>query len=972
LAFCLFVFFLIFSSFAQVGKDCSNPMIINSLPFTMSGTTNGFGMDYQVGPNNTTYMTGNDYVFSFQPAYDMKISITLSNTNSVCGLFLADSCPDAPGVHYVSYIEAPSGNPPVMTNVQVYSDTIYYIIIDTWNVANLFPSTTFNISIVQAYNIDLEACKVYLPFTSCELTDSTPFVIQYKNVGIDTLYNVLLGYQVNNDTPVYDTHWDTIIPGQTNYFLFLTYYDLSLPNTIYMVKMFTAYPGDENHQNDTIYFPIANNETVNTFPYFQNFETDTKGWSTAWIDQTKPGTSWEWGTPNKPIINSAATGIKCWVTDTSGTYLSNENSYVIGPCFDFSSITLPVIDLDIWYEADVPDIAFIEFTTDHTNGQNINWHQLGNTGDGNNWYNTPLGNPAAGWNGSSGGWLHARHALDTLGGKPYVQLRITFISGNNNVKEGFAFDNINISESPFNDLSVAQIIYPTSSCNLAATDSVIVKIINHGMNSVNNFDVKCSVDGGSTYITETIADTLNFLDTMIYKFTSNFDFSIIGMYNVIATTALPLEQNFSNDTAKADVMHYNNISIYPYIENFENNDGTWFASGMNSSWQWGIPNDTVLTTAASGTHIWATNLSGYHNLAEESYVTSPCFDLSAMTNPKLKMLIWYNETYPTYTQFNISSDGGNNYLTLGSAADPNWYNAGQAWTHSSSGWKQVEHSLLSYAGNSDIRLQFFFKGTIQNTGFAFDSIVICDAPVAVFTEGIATERYFVKFINSSLNADSCLWEFGDGTTSNLTNPPEHSYPNSDSVLVTLFVYNPCGIDSIIKWVNPKCDKPTASFIEDITIKGYFVKFINLSTNADSCLWEFGDGTTSNLTNPPEHSYPNSDSVLVTLFVYNPCGTDSIKKWVHPRYVGIYENDLSNFVKLFPNPTKDELNINFSEELGKCVIEINNIQGETVIKKVVDVNQNTKLQIPTDKLSSGLYFVKITNTKGVLNSKMIKQ
>ena len=76
--------------------------------------------------------------------------------------------------------------------------------------------------------------------------------------------------------------------------------------------------------------------------------------------------------------------------------------------------------------------------------------------------------------------------------------------------------------------------------------------------------------------------------------------------------------------------------------------------------------------------------------------------------------------------------------------------------------------------------------------------------------------------------------------------------------------------------------------------------------------------------------------------------------------------------MFPNPTKDELNINFSEELGKCVIEINNNQGETVIKKVVDVNQNTKLQIPTDKLSSGLYFVKITNTKGVLNSKMIKQ
>ena len=123
-------FFLTFSSFAQVGKDCSNPMIINSLPFTMSGTTNGFGNDYQVGPNNTTYMTGNDYVLRFQPAYNMKISIALTGTSSFCGLFLADSCPDAPGVNYISYIEAQSGNPSI-SNIQVYSDTIYYIIIDT-------------------------------------------------------------------------------------------------------------------------------------------------------------------------------------------------------------------------------------------------------------------------------------------------------------------------------------------------------------------------------------------------------------------------------------------------------------------------------------------------------------------------------------------------------------------------------------------------------------------------------------------------------------------------------------------------------------------------------------------------------------------------------------------------------------------------------------------------------------------------
>ena len=975
----LFVCFsLTFSSFAQVGKDCINPLVINALPYSATGlTTNGFGDDYSVPCTTcsaTNFMSGNDFVFSFQPLSDMNVSIKLSEITTFAGpgsvgLFLVNGCPTDPLTICIAKAEGPASGftYPEILNQHVSADTLYYIIVDTWNFAGLNPSTGFNIEVYEAFNLDVETIMIFEPRTGCNLANER-FVILFRNLSIDTLFSVPVGYQVDNNPPVYETRNDTALPGHEYFYTFSTYSDLSMPNTTYMIKMFTSLPGDGNVLNDTLYFPVTNNTTITTFPYLQDFESNSLGWTTAWIVPKETETSWQWGTPAKPVINEAASGTKCWVTDTIGSNFPNEHSYVIGPCFDFSSITLPVIDLDIWYYTSTYDIAQIEFSTDHGIAIAIHWTNIDDIGFGQNWYNTPPSVPESGWNGSSGGWLHALHTLDTLGGKPYVIFRVSFKGGINAVNEGFAFDNFRVSESPLSDLSVNQIVSPQNSCGLSGVDSVRIKIINHGMTSQHDFEVKCSIDGGNNYITEVVTDTLDFLESKIYTFSTPFNFSNPGTYPIVATTILLGDQNSANDTANTEVMNYPIISSFPYQEDFETNDGYWYSSGLNNSWQWGIPNDTVLTTAASGTHIWATNLSGYHNLAEESYVTSPCIDLSSITNPKLKMMIWYEETYPTYCQLKISTDGGNIYAPLGSASDPNWYNAGYAWTYSSSGWKQVEHSLLNYAGNQDVRLQFYFYGTIQNTGFAFDSIVICDAPVPDFSENIFLVNLQVQFNNSSYLIDSCLWNFGDSTFSNEVNPV-HIYTSSDSVLVTLIVYNICGSDSIKKWVHP-CVAPIADFSETTSIVNLQVQFNNSSYLIDSCLWNFGDSTFSNEVNPV-HIYTSSDSVLVTLIVYNICGSDSIKKWVHPKTVGIAENDLNNLIKLYPNPVNNELTVDISGESGDFVFELSNIQGEIILQKKKSINKNEKFIIPMNKLSSGLYFVKIRSSKGVINCKLFK-
>ena len=74
------------------------------------------------------------------------------------------------------------------------------------------------------------------------------------------------------------------------------------------------------------------------------------------------------------------------------------------------------------------------------------------------------------------------------------------------------------------------------------------------------------------------------------------------------------------------------------------------------------------------------------------------------------------------------------------------------------------------------------------------------------------------------------------------------------------------------------NKPSAKF----SITGYenptpcTITFINISTNASSYEWNFGDGNTSALFNPT-HTYNFSGSYLLKLKVTGPGGADSVCK-----------------------------------------------------------------------------------------------
>lgn len=139
----------------------------------------------------------------------------------------------------------------------------------------------------------------------------------------------------------------------------------------------------------------------------------------------------------------------------------------------------------------------------------------------------------------------------------------------------------------------------------------------------------------------------------------------------------------------------------------------------------------------------------------------------------------------------------------------------------------------------------------------------------------------VRFTNLSANADSFLWEFGDGESSSEVHPT-HTYSQAGAYTVRLTAFAPGKSD---------VEEKPGYILARVPLKAEFsaspklglaplqVAFANLSTGASSCLWDFGDGSTSAL-DAPTHTYGSPGMYTVSLTAYGPGGSSDTKTAVN--------------------------------------------------------------------------------------------
>ena len=172
-----------------------------------------------------------------------------------------------------------------------------------------------------------------------------------------------------------------------------------------------------------------------------------------------------------------------------------------------------------------------------------------------------------------------------------------------------------------------------SSCGLNGTTPIKISVRNSVNTAITNIPVKFRVDGGS--VTAETISSINGNATIQYTFTSTANLASFGAHTIEAWVDYPTDNYRHNDTTVIHLVNSAIISSFPYLENFEAGNGLWYTGGVISSWEYGTPASNKINSAASGSKAWKTRLVGNYNDLEYSYLYSPCFDISGMTNPTL-------------------------------------------------------------------------------------------------------------------------------------------------------------------------------------------------------------------------------------------------------------------------------------------------------------------------------------------------
>ncbi len=597
-------------------------------------------------------------------------------------------------------------------------------------------------------------------FTSSSLSASDTIRVTVRNSGSNTVSNIPILFRINNGMIQPGMIAGTLAAGASVIYKFLTPVDLSSAGN-YDIEVWTTLSGDVHAENDTItrlVRHIANNPV--TLPWTEGFESSND--LVVKMDQFAiPGI--------ESCDFNFSTGLGRLRTNASGEFIANGNRALTLDALQYGTTSTNFLKITVNMSAYDTLTDDVRLTFDYMH------HVLFPEGDDMNrcWVR---GSEADPWiemldfddlTVKRGEYLSVFPELlitDSLRQREQnfstsFQLRFTQqgnASADNTIMEdGYTIDNVHLFVVT-NDLRITALENPIpSSCGLE-NESISIAIENTSNTILSDVEVSYQVDDGDV-ITEQIA-MIPAGANILHVFSEEYAFEQDTSYEVVVWLHHPMDSYLQNDTVRTIVNSSIFISAFPYLEDFEEGDGGWYAEGVNSTLALGSPKGTFISKAASGTQAWVTGLNGGHNDDEETYLISPCFDLTSLTNPVLS----FSHIYDTETDFDFHwveySTDGIHWITLGSTSTGfNWYNnttanTPQAWEGTSDSWHVASIGLPAEAPRLQIRFVFVSDVGVTEEGFGIDDVHIHE-DVSIYTGP--------NLLNASHNVNGTDWVWID-------------------------------------------------------------------------------------------------------------------------------------------------------------------------------------------------------------------
>ncbi|MGG5487371.1 GEVED domain-containing protein [Gaetbulibacter sp. PBL-D1] len=177
---------------APLGYDCSNPIVVSSVPYSTSDDTANYGdaydpsdvpaltgAQYTNGTGSSSYLGSNETVYSFTPAsdgvYNFDLTLPTSDWHS---LWLFEGCPFS---SVVAYHTSTSGSTRSLPLISLTSGTTYYVVVSAWSGS---PQTT-------TYDLDIYevTCPEPSDMTADNLTE-TSTDLSWSAGNAETTWNI--------------------------------------------------------------------------------------------------------------------------------------------------------------------------------------------------------------------------------------------------------------------------------------------------------------------------------------------------------------------------------------------------------------------------------------------------------------------------------------------------------------------------------------------------------------------------------------------------------------------------------------------------------------------------------------------------------------------------------------------------------------------------------------------------------------
>jgi hypothetical protein len=477
-------------------------------------------------------------------------------------------------------------------------------------------------------------------FTNSELGNSVQINARVKNLDNVAISNFDVKYSVNGGPWVSENIPGPLNPGATIAHTFATTYDFSAVGT-YTIKAVVDYALDPVRANDTLTAIVKqlDNQPIDlTTPFVENFDAaPAQEFLTAQTGLTALDrfdfTNTSVNGRVRSFINTgiANSGDKAITLDVDRYIYPSVNTNFLYGTFNLSN-----------YNANTDDVRLDFYYNNHgqpAGSNNEVWVRGSETSPWVSAYDLYANQNDPGIYKQTSS-IELADLLSNAGQNftSSCQIRwgqIGFLPATDRVSAGgYTFDDIHLYKA-VDDIQMLSIDTPmVSSCGLNGTTPIKISVRNSANATITNIPVKLRVDGGSV-ITETIP-SINGNATIQYTFTATANLATLGAHRIEAWVDYATDNYRLNDTTVIDIVNSTIISSFPYLENFETGNGSWYKGGIKASWEYGTPASNKINSAASGSKAWKTTLAGNYNDLEYSYLYSPCFDISGMTNPTLK------------------------------------------------------------------------------------------------------------------------------------------------------------------------------------------------------------------------------------------------------------------------------------------------------------------------------------------------